>query len=68
MFAYYNDQYETIIHSRATQSHKDRQLAQLMTELERHYRIPMLRSAEWEKDNRPVIALYRKISLSRKFS
>lgn len=40
-------------------------LAKLMSEMERVFKIPALRSAGWEQDNRAVIALYRKISLSR---
>lgn len=57
--------YETVLHSDAHD--KDIRFAQLMSELEKAYNIPMMRSEAWEKENRSVIALYRKISLSRSF-
>lgn len=44
---------------------RDRELAELMTELEQW--VPLFRDPEWEKKNRPLIALYRKISQSRTF-
>ncbi|MCJ8223672.1 hypothetical protein [Bacillus paralicheniformis] len=44
---------------------RDIQLSQLMTELERVFNIPILRNPVWEEKNKPVIALYRKISMSR---
>ena len=44
---------------------RDRLLGDLMTEIERIYRVPALRDPEWEKANRPVIALYRKVARSR---
>lgn len=59
-----NDQYERIMQQSDGQE-RDRMLAQLMTEMEREYRIPALHNAEWEQKNRAVIAMYRKISMSR---
>lgn len=44
---------------------KDRQLARLMSELERQYKIPIVRDPDWEEQNKPVVALYRKVSMSR---
>ncbi|MCM3677271.1 MULTISPECIES: hypothetical protein [Peribacillus] len=40
-------------------------LMELMTEMEREYHIPMIRTENWEIKNKPVIALYRKINLSK---
>jgi hypothetical protein len=38
-----------------------------MTDMEIHFRIPMVKTADWEKKNKAVVALYRKISMSRNF-
>lgn len=62
---FYNQIYENIMFSDQSRDEKDRQLARLMSELERQYKIPIIRDPEWEKQNRSVIALYRKISMSR---
>lgn len=48
------------------QERKDIQLSALMTKMEREFKIPMLREEQYEKENGDVIALYRKISMSRK--
>ena len=60
----YHRQYEQIM-KMAPGWGRDRRLAELMTMMEKEYRIPLLRDPEWEKKNRAVIALYRKISMSR---
>lgn len=62
---YFNQIYENIMHSDGSREEKDRQFARLMTDLEREYKIPILRDLEWEKKNKAVVALYRKISMSR---
>lgn len=62
---YFNQIYENIMHSDASQEEKDRQLARLMTELEKVFNIPVLRDPEWEKENKAVVALYKKVSMSR---
>ena len=59
-----NERYEAIMRLNDVNT-RDRQLAELMTEMEKQFNIPMLRNETWEKENRTVIALYRKISLSR---
>lgn len=61
----FNKRYEDIIHSSLSSEKKNKKLADLMTEMEQVFRIPMLKNNEWESENRSVIALYRKISLSR---
>ncbi|MBT2572076.1 hypothetical protein [Planococcus sp. ISL-110] len=63
----YDKRYETLLHSNLSSHEKDVRLSSLMTELESAFEIPMLRTPEWEEKNRKVIALYRKISLSRNF-
>jgi hypothetical protein len=63
-----NQEYENIIHSNLSDDRKTRMLSELMTQMEGEFSIPMLKSAEWESQNRKVIALYRKISRSRVFS
>jgi len=66
LLADYNKQYEDIIHSDLTDYQKGVRLGELMTVLEYEFRIPMLRNVAWEQENKTVIALYRKVSLSRK--
>jgi len=60
----YHRQYEQIM-KMAPGWERNRRLSELMTMMEKEYRIPLLRDPEWEKKNRAVIALYRKISMSR---
>lgn len=62
---YLNEIYESILHSDLTDKEKNRQFARLMTDMEREFNIPIIKDVEWEKENKAVIALYRKISLSR---
>lgn len=59
----YQREYEVLM--RLSEPQRSLGLAKLMSEMERVFKIPALRSAGWEQDNRAVIALYRKISLSR---
>ncbi|WP_128896665.1 hypothetical protein [Longirhabdus pacifica] len=61
----YNSQYENIMKESLSTVDRDKKLADLMTVLEKEYKIPSLRNIEFEKNNRAIIALYRKISLSR---
>lgn len=44
---------------------KDCRLADLMTEMEIKYKIPMFSDPEWEKHNQDVIIAYRGISNMR---
>lgn len=63
---YFKTSYESIIKSNLSINKRDRKLAKLMTEMEQFYKIPMLRSTEWEEANTDVIELYGKVSLSRR--
>lgn len=44
---------------------KDKRLANLMTDLEQAYGIPILRDQEFEKENPFVVQLYRAVSEAR---
>ena len=56
-------QYEEAL--RLPQGQRDMELARLMTCLEREFHIPLVSDSSWEKEHRPIIALYRVLSLSR---
>lgn len=61
-----NQAYEQILHDQSlTAYEKDLRFAELMTTMEREFGVPALQSNEYERNNKAVIALYRKISLSR---
>jgi len=65
--AQYHKQYEDIMSGDMSQQERNRRLAALMTEMEQVFQIPILRNEEWERRHKAIIALYRKISLSRRF-
>jgi hypothetical protein len=56
--------YQQIMRSPAGEA-RDRALSRLMTNMEIEYHIPALQSPEWESKNKAVIAMYRKLSMSR---
>lgn len=58
----YQKEYERIIFF--DQPKKDILLAGLKTEMEKQFKLPM-RSMEWKKENQKVIAMYRKICITR---
>ncbi|PGT78175.1 hypothetical protein [Bacillus sp. AFS040349] len=60
-----NNDYEEIIHGAAKEPYRSRKLADLMDEMEGTYKVPATRNEEWERRNKSIIAMYRKISLSR---
>jgi len=62
----FNDEYEKILHSGLSEDQKTMEYSSLMTEMEHEFKIPIIRDPEWERENRKIIALYRKISMSRK--
>ena len=49
----------------ADQHHKDVSLAALMDDLEKMYRIPMMRNEEYEKEHPELMQLYRTVSMAR---
>lgn len=61
-----NREYELVMHSTDKQYDKNVKLSKLMTKMEREFSVPLLRNEEWERNNKKVIAMYRKISNSRK--
>jgi len=62
---HFNNEYEKILYSDLPNETKGKKYADLMTEMERVYKIPILKDESWEQENRAVIAMYRKISMSR---
>jgi len=63
---WFNNEYEKILYSGLSEEQKSREYASLMTEMEKVYNIPILKDLTWEKENKAVIAMYRKLSMSRK--
>lgn len=63
---WFQDEYEKIQGTNMPQDEKDLQYAGLMSEMEQEFQIPALRNPEWEQENRAIITLYKKISMSRK--
>jgi hypothetical protein len=60
-----NRTYEEFIYTGAKEPYRSRKLVDLMNEMEREYKVPAARNEVWESQNKTVIALYRKISMSR---
>jgi hypothetical protein len=60
-----NKDYEEIIHGTIKEPSRSRKLANLMDEMERDYKVPAARNEAWESQNKTIIALFRKISMSR---
>ena len=58
-------EYEEIMHSELSDYDKDRKLAALMTEMEMEFSIPLLQDTGFEQNNKAIIAMYRKLSMSR---
>lgn len=61
----YTNRLKEILESNAPLFIKDRRLANLMTDLEQAYGIPILRDQEFEKENPFLMQLYRTISEAR---
>lgn len=64
--AYYRDYYRNIMELDCTDEQRDHELATLMSKMEKHFRIPMLYSEEYNRKNPDIIALYCQVSASRK--
>ena len=58
---------KNILEANAPQVVKDARLANLMSDLEKAYNIPMLRSENFEKQNPFVMQLYCTVSEARSF-
>lgn len=63
--AEFHKKYELIMQAKINSHERDEKLGELMTDMEKQYKIPALRDKSWEKDNKAIIALYRKLSMSR---
>ena len=59
-----NQQYINIRHSDLSRDEKDEAYTNLITYMEAHYDISMLQKSE-QADNKDIIAMYRKVSMSR---
>ena len=59
-----NEQYKNIRHSNLSRDEKDKAYARLIAYMEAHYDISMLQKAE-KADNRAIIAMYQKLSMSK---
>lgn len=59
-------EYEAIMHTQVPARERNRRLAALMTYMEQTYHIPLVVNVEWERKNKAVIAMYRKLSMSRR--
>ena len=60
-----NADYEKVLHSNLSSREKTKKYVELMNELEQTYKIPALKDETYERENKKVVALYRKISMSR---
>ncbi|MCW1312667.1 MAG: hypothetical protein OH338_04545 [Candidatus Parvarchaeota archaeon] len=54
-----------VVNQEPSSTKKDKKLSKLMTELERDYKIPMLRDKDFEDQNKELIEIYKKISFAR---
>lgn len=62
-----NEEYERTLHSDLNDYEKAVKYGELMTTMEYVFNVPILKNEEWERNNKAVISLYRKLSMSRKF-
>jgi len=62
----YSNRFNEIINSNSSEEIKDQRLANLMSDLEKAYRIPFLRDEEFEKKHPRLMKFYRSVSYARK--
>jgi hypothetical protein len=62
----YEQCYENIIHSDLTDRQNDLKLAELMTDMESTFSIPMIKDESWNEGHEAVVELFNRISNSRK--
>ncbi len=62
----YSNRFNEIINSNSSEEIKDQRLANLMSDLEKAYRIPFLRDEDFEKKHPRLMAFYRSVSYARK--
>ncbi|TWT26468.1 hypothetical protein FQV30_09720 [Planomicrobium sp. CPCC 101110] len=65
MLQYYTKRFEVIIRGKYPANRKKLMIANLMSEMETAFNMPMQSNPEWEQENEEIIALYRRISASR---
>ncbi|PSL40229.1 hypothetical protein B0H99_106249 [Planomicrobium soli] len=66
MLKYYTKRYEVITQGTYPANRKKLMLANLMSEMEASYDMPMHRNPDWDMQNAEISELYRKISDSKK--
>jgi hypothetical protein len=59
----YQREYEKIIFT--DQPRRDMLLVDLLTEMEKQFKIPIPRNREWERENPEIAAMYRKVIITR---
>lgn len=59
--------YNNIMKSDLSINDKDHELANLMTDMERQYNIPLINDKNWNNEHKKIIKLYRIIGNSRNF-
>lgn len=62
----YAKRFNEIMDSRSSDEVRDQRLANLMSDLEKAYRIPFLRDEEFEKKHPRLMVFYRMVSYARK--
>ncbi|TCN20454.1 hypothetical protein EV146_11473 [Mesobacillus foraminis] len=60
-----NAVYEKILCSDMNERVKKKKFASLIREIKKDYHIPLIINKDWEQDHLEVMALYRKIEISR---
>lgn len=65
MLKYYSKRYDVIMQGNYPANRKKLMLANLVSEMETTYNMPMQSNPEWEHENKEVSSLYRQISASK---
>ncbi|WCK52625.1 hypothetical protein PP175_14410 [Aneurinibacillus sp. Ricciae_BoGa-3] len=60
--------YEDTMYAHMAQRERDIKLSSLMTKMEAEFKIPLFYNNKFEENNKIVMVLYRKLSMSRKLS
>lgn len=65
MLKYYFKRYEVITQGEYPANRKKIMVANLLSEMETTFDIPLQISSEWEQENEEVVALYRQVSADK---
>jgi hypothetical protein len=61
---YYQEKFDKLTDMKKG-SRRDMLLANIMTQMEANFKIPLMQNLDWEEENPKIINLYREISFSR---